>query len=282
MYILTFDVEDWFHLLDVPGARTELEWTRYPSRLEATCDLLLDELERRGQRATFFVLGWIARRHPQVVRRIHQLGHEIASHSDRHQLAYQQTPREFAEDLRRSLEALEQVTGTKVRAYRSPGFSVTARNRWVFEILAEHGIEVDCSVFPALRAHGGFPGFGCPEPAWVETNGVRIKEFPINSRTICGVPFVFSGGGYFRLFPLFLIRRWMRQSSYVMTYFHPRDIDADQPRLPGLSPWRRFRAYVGVKSGLYKLLRLLDEFPFVDLRTAVMQINWAEARVIPV
>lgn len=278
--ILTFDLEDWFHLLDFSGTRTEREWNRYPSRLPALCDRLLNELERRGQKATFFCLGWVARRHPHLVRRIHEAGHEIASHSDHHQLAYEQTPEEFSEDLKRSIDVLQQATGARVRAYRAPGFSLTPRNLWAWEVLVAHGIEIDCSIFPAHRAHGGFPEFGAAAPVWLEVNGVRIKEFPINSYSLGPWSWMFSGGGYFRLTPYRLLRRWMRSSRYVMTYFHPRDFDAEQPRIDGLTPWRRFRAYVGLRGAWLKFQRLLDEFEFVDLATAEDQVDWSQAPVV--
>lgn len=278
MRILTFDVEDWFHILDNASTRTDQQWRQYPSRLDANIDRLLDILQRYGCPATFFCLGWVAEQHPNVIKRIAAAGYEIGSHSYAHQLAYEQTPEAFATDLSRSLAVLEDLLGTKVRSYRAPGFSLKPDNVWVFDILIEHGIEIDCSIFPAARGHGGFPHFGAAEPVVVVRPGGSIKEFPINVASVFGRDLVFSGGGYFRLFPYPLVRRLADGSPYLMTYFHPRDFDPDQPRLPGLSFARRFRSYYGLREAAAKLEKLLEEFRFVDLGAADAEVDWTSCR----
>ncbi len=278
MNILTFDIEDWFHILDNASTRDVGDWANYSSRFEPVVDRLLAILEERKLKATFFCLGWMAERHPHVIRQIHGLGHEIGTHSYAHQLVYEQTHGQFTDDFKRSLAALEEATGEKVRAYRAPGFSLTRENRWVFDKLVEHGIEVDCSVFPAGRAHGGFADFGADGPALVETSNGQIKEFPINVWEAFGLKLVFSGGGYFRLLPYSTIRALTRRSPYLMTYFHPRDFDPGQPLIPGLNAIRRFKSYYGLGSAEGKLKRLLDDFEFIDLRTAVSQVDWSKAR----
>ncbi len=139
MRILTFDIEDWFHILDHGPAREEKQWDHFESRLDANVERILETLSRHKQRATFFCLGWAARRHPWVVRRIAAHGHEIGSHSNSHRLIYEQTPREFESDLRRSVDVLEQVAGQKIRAYRAPGFSIVSGCEWAFEKLVEAG-----------------------------------------------------------------------------------------------------------------------------------------------
>jgi len=219
----------------------------------------------------------VAEHHPRVIRKIHGQGHEIGTHSYAHQLAYEQTPEQFTQDFNRSLAVLEDATGVKVRAYRAPGFSLTSEARWVFEILVKHGIEVDCSVFPASRAHGGFADFGACRPTLVETRSGQLKEFPINVWEAFGLRLVFSGGGYFRLLPYSMIRALARRSPYLMTYMHPRDFDPDQPLIPGLSVVRRFKSYYGLSSAERKLERFLDDFEFVDLRTAVSRVDWSKA-----
>lgn len=274
MNVLTFDIEDWFHLLDLESTRTSMDWSRYESRVEDSAGALLDALARRGQRATFFVLGWVARQCPRLVRRIADAGYEIGSHSDQHQLVYEQRREDFEQDFDRSVKTLEDATGGRVRAYRAPGFSLTRATPWVFDALIERGIEFDCSIFPAGRAHGGFPGFGTARPVMVERNGARIKEFPINTARIAGRAMVFSGGGYFRLLPYAAIRRLMQRSPYVMTYFHPRDFDAGQPVLQGLPPARRFKSYVGIRGAMGKLDRLLQDFRFLDLAQADAAVDW--------
>ncbi|GAB3994835.1 DUF3473 domain-containing protein [Spirosoma daeguense] len=274
MNILTFDIEEWFHILDNKSTKTEADWGQYETRIHRNMDLIFKLLDETNSRATFFCLGWVADKHPDVIRRIDAAGYEIATHSYAHQLAYEQTPAEFQSDLERSIKHLQDLTGKKVRSYRAPGFSIKAYNRWVFPILIEQGIEIDCSVFSARRAHGGDASLGMFEPGYLNVNGTLLKEFPINTQPILGQDLIFSGGGYFRLFPYSLIKQLTRQSNYVMTYFHPRDFDADQPMIPGLSRARQFKSYYGLKGCWPKLKQLLQEFPFVDLAEADHQVDW--------
>jgi len=199
-----------------------------------------------------------------------------------HQLVYELTPDQFKADLHDAIRAIEDAVGKKVTSYRAPGFSVTASCPWFFEALIEQGIEVDSSIFPAPRAHGGYPGFGAARPARVQTPSGIIKELPINIKTVLGKPIIFSGGGYFRLIPLSLLRRWIDNADYVMTYFHPRDFDPGQPVIEDLSPIRKFKSYVGLDSSLAKLDAILDECNCIDLQTAVASVDWEKAKVISI
>lgn len=280
MNILTFDIEEWFHILDNDSTKTEAEWSGYEKRLDQNMERLFELLERKNQKATFFCLGWVAREYPHIIRCIHEKGYEIATHSDKHQLAYEQSRGEFTEDLKRSIESIEQITGEKVRAYRAPGFSLKEENKWVFEVLAENGIEIDCSVFPSARSHGGFASFGHAEPAIVEMNGIQLKEFPINLYEVAGRNMIFSGGGYFRLLPYWMIKLMMKRSDYVMTYFHPRDFDPDQPMIEELSAIRKFKSYYGLGSAFDKLEKLISDFEFIDLNEAVGRVEWDKAKRI--
>lgn len=280
MNILTFDIEEWFHLLDHPGTRTEADWHKFPVRIHQNMDRILEVLSENNQSATFFCLGWVARKYPEIIRQIADAGYEIATHSDLHQLAYQQNRNQFSEDLSRSIQSLESLTGKKIRAYRAPGFSLKEENKWVFDELMKNGIEIDCSIFPAKRAHGGFENFGQQQPCWVEMNGVRLKEFPINVSSIGNFPLIFSGGGYFRLLPTFLLDRLWKKHSYIMTYFHPRDFDAEQPMIEDLSYLRKFKSYYGLSTAMGKLEFLIKKFPFVDLAEAEQLIDWEDARVV--
>ncbi|HHS84249.1 MAG TPA: DUF3473 domain-containing protein [Gammaproteobacteria bacterium] len=282
MKILTFDIEEWFHILDNNSTKTEKEWAQFPSRIEENVDRILDLLERKNQSATFFCLGWIALKYPAVVRKVADKGHEIGCHSHMHQLVYELTPDQFKADLRDAIHAIEDAVGKKVTSYRAPGFSVTPSCPWFFEALIEQGIEVDSSIFPAPRAHGGYPRFGAARPARVQTPSGIIKELPINIKTVLGKPIIFSGGGYFRLIPLALLRRWIRNTDYVMTYFHPRDFDPGQPVIEDLSPVRKFKSYVGLDSSLAKLDAILDECACIDLQTAVASVDWEKAKVISI
>ncbi|WP_420149230.1 polysaccharide deacetylase family protein [Spirosoma sp.] len=280
MNILTFDIEEWFHILDNASTRTEAEWGRYETRIYENMDRIFQLLDDTNSRATFFCLGWVADKHPDVIRRIDKAGFEIATHSYAHQLAYEQSPADFQTDLVRSIKHLQDLTGKKVRSYRAPGFSIKEYNRWVFPILVEQGIEIDCSVFSARRAHGGDASLGMFEPGYLNVNGTLLKEFPINTASVLGQDLIFSGGGYFRLFPYPMIKELMRRSNYVMTYFHPRDFDPGQPMIPGLSRARQFKSYYGLKNCLPKLRQLLIDFPFVDLAQAEQAVNWNE--IVPV
>jgi polysaccharide deacetylase family protein (PEP-CTERM system associated) len=280
MNILTFDIEEWFHLLDHPGTQTEDDWAKFPIRIHENMDRIMEMLAENKQSATFFCLGWVARKYPEIIRQISDAGYEIATHSDLHQLAYQQNRNQFSEDLSRSIQSLESLTGKKIRAYRAPGFSLKEENKWVFDELLSNGIEMDCSIFPAKRAHGGFENFGQQEPCWVEMNGVRLKEFPINVSSLANFPLIFSGGGYFRLFPTFMLDQLWKNQSYVMTYFHPRDFDAGQPMIEDLSFLRKFKSYYGLSSAMGKLEFLIKKYPFIDLATAEQEIDWEKARVV--
>jgi len=276
MNILTFDVEDWFHLLDNPATADEERWGGFEPRIHQGLDRIFAALERHQHRATFFCLGWVAEKYPEIIRRIDALGYEVASHSNRHQLVYNQTPMAFREDLSRSIALLEDVTGKKVKAYRAPGFSFIRGNPWAFEALIELGIEVDSSIFPAPRGHGGYDNFGSAQPTILTCGGGEIKEFPINLGNILGKRIVFSGGGYFRLLPYFLIQKMTKQSKYIMTYFHARDFDAEQPVLE-LPFHRKFKSYVGLKGAYEKFDRWLGENNFIDLEHACGTVNWGRA-----
>jgi polysaccharide deacetylase family protein (PEP-CTERM system associated) len=278
MKILTFDIEEWFHILDNDATKTEAEWEGFESRIHGNMDKIHEMLG--DQKATFFCLGWVARKYPEVLKDIDRRGHEIATHSDLHQLAYEQNRQTFEQDLERSIKSIEDVIGKKVRAYRAPGFSLMEQNKWVFEVLMKNGIEIDASIFPAERSHGGFAQFGHAEPCWIDIDGMRMKEFPINLSSFAGKNLIFSGGGYFRLFPYPLLDFMTKNSDYVMTYFHPRDFDAEQPMVPGLNFVRKFKSYYGLKGCLSKLDKLIKKHDFVDIRTAEASIDWEKAKVV--
>ena len=280
MNILTFDIEEWFHILDNDSTKTEAEWKNYEPRIHQNMDRIFDMLEKHNQKATFFCMGWIAEQYPEVIKQISDKGYEIGSHTQRHQLIYEQTPKEFKKDVERSIKTLEDISGKKVRSFRAPGFSIVEDNVWAFEALAELGIEIDCSVFPAPRIHGGLPNFSPAQPTIIDIKGHKLKEFPINTYKLLGKDVIFSGGGYFRLFPYSLLKRYTRKSDYVMSYLHPRDFDPNQPVIPELSKSRKLRSYVGLKGALNKLDKWLTDFYFIDLETADKQIDWEKAKIV--
>ena len=228
MNILTFDVEEWFHLLDNDSTRSEAEWVRYPVRIYENMDRIFRILEDTDTKATFFIIGWIARTYPDLVRRIAEK-YEIGSHTMNHQLVWQQDRATFKEDVSSSIKMLEDITGKPVKYFRAPGFSIRESEAWAFDVIKECGIEIDCSVFPAPHAHGGIPSYGKGIPSIIRHGSVEIKEFPITTKELFGHHIIFSGGGYFRLFPYSLIKKWAKENSeYMLSYIHPRDLDAGQ------------------------------------------------------
>lgn len=282
MNILTFDVEEWFHILDNESTKTADTWNNYECRIHKNVERILDLLNRHDQIATFFCLGWIVDEYPDVIKQIVRNGHNVGSHSCMHQLAYEQSPEEFGRDLERSIKTLEDVSGQKVNTFRVPGFSITENTKWAFEILVAQGIEFDCSVFPARRGHGGMPSYREGVPSIIRYNGIELKELPISYATVFDRPVVFSGGGYFRLCPYTLIKHWTKKSNYVMSYLHPRDFDPDQPVIRDLSLIRKFKSYVGVGRAAAKLERWLSDFEFIDVETAVERIDWAQVPVVDI
>ena len=206
MNILTFDLEDWFHFLDFHPTRFPPHWERHKSSVEKNTHIILSFLKENNLKATFFSIGWITQKHPELIKEIHNNGFDIGVHSHEHQLIFEQRRSDFKEDLEVSVKTLENLIGKKVRMYRAPGFSVDKRSPWFFELLHNYGIEIDGSVFPTKRIHGGYPAYPFYEPHLIKGNHFRIKEFPINTYQIYGRQLVFSGGGYFRLFPYFIIK----------------------------------------------------------------------------
>lgn len=280
MNILTFDVEEWFHLLDNDSTRSEEQWKRYEVRIHENIDRIFRILEDTDTKATFFIIGWIAKTYPEVVKRIAEK-YEIGSHTMTHQLVWQQTPDEFRQDVDSSIKLLQDLTGQQVKYFRAPGFSIRESEAWAFEILHDLGIEVDCSVFPAHHAHGGMASYGDGVPAIIDINGKQIKEFPISTREVNGHHIIYSGGGYFRLFPYWLIKKWANENpDYLLSYIHPRDLDPGQPMIKELPLSRKFKSYVGLKGADRKLRRMLTDFNFTDLSSGLAEYDWDKAKHI--
>lgn len=280
MNILTFDVEEWFHLLDFDATRGEEQWGNYEVRIYENVERILNLLEETNTKATFFIIGWVAKTYPDLVRKIAEK-YEIGSHTMTHQLVWQQSPQEFRNDVEASVKLLEDITGKKVTSFRAPGFSIRESEKYAFEILHELGITTDCSVFPAQHAHGGMPSYTEPVPSIIKYNGVQIEEFPVTYKDITGKHLIYSGGGYFRLFPYPLIKKWSKESDkYLMSYIHPRDLDGGQPVLEGLPLARRFKSYVGVKGAEKKLRNYLKDFDFMDIQSARKIIDWDKVPVV--
>lgn len=278
MNILTFDIEDWYNCDFITP---NLNWNKFEVRIYLGVERILSELEKQQVKGTFFCLGWVAERHPNIIRDIHSAGHHIGCHSYKHELVTQLVKSDFKKYTEKSKKLLEDLIGASVNTYRAPGFSIKKDNTWAFEILSELGFEYDCSVFPAAHDYGGFPELGISQPAIIQlSNGGQLKEFPMSTHSFLGKQIVFSGGGFFRLFPYWLINRWTKQLSYNMTYFHPRDFDHKQPVLDTLPPIRKFKSYVGLKSSFPKFQKYLKDFEFVNITEANNLISWDNTRVI--
>jgi polysaccharide deacetylase family protein (PEP-CTERM system associated) len=276
--VLSFDVEEHFRIeaaagLDIPRALR----SQYRGRVAPAVDWLLGELDRRGQTATFFVVGELAAEQPAVVRAIQGAGHEVASHGWDHRRVLELTPETFREDLRRSKDALEQVLGGPVLGYRAPTFSITRRNPWAIDVLAEAGLLYDSSIYPVRHDRYGVPE--APRaPFVVEGLERSLVELPPATLRLGGYHLPAGGGGYFRLFPLSVVEGAMRQGQrdcsppVAMLYFHPWEFDPDQPRLP-LRRMSRWRTYVGVGRSRPRLSRLLARHRFVRAVDALGRIQ---------
>ena len=278
MNILTFDIEDWYNCDFISQ---DFNWSKFEVRIYDGVNRILDELDRQDKKGTFFCLGWLAENHPGIIREIYDRGHQIGCHSYQHELSYRFTVEEFIADTAKAKKLIEDVIGVKINSFRAPGFSITKDNTWALERLAEMGFKYDCSIFPAPHDYGGMPLYGAGVPKIIELKGgLEIKEFPINIYRLFGKNLVFSGGGFFRLFPYFLIRYFTNRSNYVMTYFHPRDFDFGQPIVQNLPLARRFKSYVGIKSAFKKFHRYLSEYKYYNVEQADKIIDWSKVERI--
>lgn len=266
--VFSVDVEDWFHILDVPSTPPLSAWDGLPSRVEPNFTRLLDLLDGAGVRATCFFLGWVAEKFPQLPREAARRGHEVASHGHAHRLVHTQTRAEFLADVTRARAALEDIVGAPVEGYRSPGFSLNENTGWFFEALLEAGYRYDSSVFPAAHGHGGLQT-ARTAPHWRDYASGSLGEFPISVTEVLGRRMCFFGGGYLRVFPYAAISRMARRVEEdgrpVVFYVHPREIDPDHPRLP-MSAKRRFKSYVGLRTTETKLRRIFRDFPLTTFR----------------
>lgn len=277
MKILTFDIEDWY-CRDMTNS--DRNWANKQVRIYEGVDMILSALEKRQLKGTFFCLGWLAEYHPSAIKKIADAGHQIGCHSYQHDVATRFTPKGFKEDIYRAKSLLEDVTGKCVELYRAPAFSVTTENLFIFEVLSELGFTTDCSIFPAVRDDGGMPSYGSVEPSIIEYNGVKIKEFPIHPYSFLGRNIVYSGGGYFRLFPYSVIRYLTRKQDYVMSYFHTADFDTEQAPLDYLPKWNQIKCSIGLKGAYKKFEKYLSDFNFINIEEADKLIDWDKCKKI--
>nr|WP_314632557.1 XrtA system polysaccharide deacetylase [uncultured Janthinobacterium sp.] len=260
---LTIDVEDYFQVSAFAPHIDRADWPRLECRVEANIERILLLLERRRIHATFFTLGWIAKRYPAMLRRVAQAGHEVASHGYGHLRASEQSPAQFAEDVRRSKAILEQLTGQAVLGYRAPSFSIGAANLWAFDILQQAGYRYSSSIYPIRHDHYGMPA--SPRFAWRPRGPHGMLELPVSTVRLRGRNWPAGGGGYFRLLPYVLSRWLLRRINSLdgqagIFYFHPWELDPGQPRPPGLGARTRFRHYLNLGRMEARLARLTHDF----------------------
>jgi polysaccharide deacetylase family protein (PEP-CTERM system associated) len=260
---MTIDVEDYFQVSAFEQHIPRSAWDSLPCRVERNLDLILDLLDRHGAHATFFTLGWIAERYPALIRRIVESGHELASHGYSHGRAHEQTHDEFREDVRSAKRLLEDVSGTGVKGYRAPSFSIGRMNLWALECLEAEGYTYSSSIYPIQHDHYGMPD--APRFLHRPQNVQGLIEIPVTTVRVWNKNFPAGGGGYFRLLPYSVSSWCMRRVNRLdrqscVFYFHPWEIDPDQPRQHGVGIKTRFRHYVNLSRMRDRIDRLLRDF----------------------
>ncbi len=278
---LSIDVEEWFHILNLPTSPAPSSWHELEPTVERNTERLLEILDEAATSATFFILGWVAQQYPSLVTRIAEAGHEVACHGDMHELCYEQGEAAFEEDLKRARGRLEELTTEPILGYRAPGFSILRETPWAFDVIERLGFQYDSSVFPASRNHGGVSDAPM-HPYSIETaSGAALAEFPMTVARLGPLRVAFAGGGYLRLFPYTLVRRGIEQVNSAgqpaCIYVHPREIDPGHPRMK-MSWGRRFRSYVNLDSTEPKLLRLLSDFELAPLADILRERGLLSAR----
>lgn len=269
---MTVDVEDYFHVSAFEGVVPRSQWPGLESRVYRNTEQVLAILDEAGVTATFFVLGWVAERHRSLVRRIAARGHEIASHGYAHRLVYDQSPEAFRQDVQRAKHLLEDITAVRVDGFRAPSYSITPRSLWAFDALIEAGYRYDTSVFPIRHDRYGIP-VSARHMYRIDRPGGSLIEVPASATRFAGTNLPVAGGGYFRILPYGWTRWGIKRINQVegrsaTFYFHPWEIDPDQPRLVA-GPLSRFRHYRNLHLTEDRLRRLLKEFPFGTLRQTI-------------
>jgi len=258
----TVDVEDYFHVSAFASVIRPENWDHYACRVEQSTRTILELAAKHSTRGTFFILGWVADRYPQLVREIQSAGHEIGCHSYWHQLIYELGPQRFRSDLIKARDCLQWITGSPVKLHRAPSFSITEKSLWALDILIEEGFQIDSSIYPVHHDRYGIPG-SPTSPHIIATRVGQIHEFPGMTCNVAGMTVPVGGGGYLRLFPWAVTSRLLhqirKQQRPLNVYLHPWEVDVDQPRIAA-SLRSRFRHYQNLKTMAPKLSKMLTEF----------------------
>lgn len=278
---LTVDVEDYFHVSAFSQSIQRESWGTLETRVERNTNRLLEIYEAAGVSATFFVLGWVAEKFPQLVTAIVDAGHELACHGFSHQLIYKQSPEEFREETVRAKKLLEDISGIRVRGYRAASYSITPKSTWAVSTLIEAGFDYDSSIVPVRHDLYGFSG-ASPYPYRLRTaSRQEIIEFPPSTVEKFGVRIPIGGGGYFRLFPYWFSRWGLRQINQVdeqpfSFYLHPWEIDPGQPRVA--TGWKsKFRHYNNLDKFEPRMARLLNDFHFTTMSDVLQDLELGSA-----
>lgn len=264
---MSIDVEDYFQVAAFKNNINPNQWDEFPCRIEQNMEIVMAALDRNGVKATFFTLGWIAKRYPQMVRRIVAQGHELASHGYGHQMISDLTPKAFEEDIRSAKAILEDISGTAIYGYRAPSFSITRNTLWAHEILTKTGHTYSSSVYPIAHDLYGIP----EAPRFAYPANANLMEIPATSVRIGNKNFPASGGGFFRLFPLELSKAIIAKvnrddNQSAIFYCHPWEFDPNQPKVANASAKSRFRHYINLKSNTAKFDKLLGAFNWAPMR----------------
>jgi len=270
----TVDVEDYFQVEGFAQVVDRSSWDGFRTRVRASTATLLEMLAQRKVRATFFVLGWVAQKHPEIVRELAAAGHEIASHGMSHRLIYTQTPVEFRRETREAKALLEDLCQRPVVGYRAATYSITRSSLWALDVLCEEGFQYDSSIFPMRHDRYGIPDAETRPHVLTAPGGGRLVEFPISVMRYGGVRIPVAGGGYFRLFPYWFtrwaLRRFNQRQQEFVFYVHPWEVDPGQPRIRA-SALSRFRHYLNLDRCAQRLGRLLDDFEFDTMHAVLAQ-----------
>jgi polysaccharide deacetylase family protein (PEP-CTERM system associated) len=266
-HILTFDIEDWFHIIDVPHLNDTTSWHKLPSIVEKNTERILRLLSECNVKATFFCLGWIADKYPSLIRAIDNDGHEIACHSYWHFPVYRQSMDIFKDETKRTIDILSSITGKRIKGYRAPSFSIIHGSEWAIEVLIEMGFQYDASILPAKRTHGGYPSFPNNPALFVVSENQSLPELPMTVFKFGSMSMPFTGGGFFRVLPYTVIRKgfnWLERKGIPgVVYLHPRDLDFDYS-LPQMAYMKRLRASCGLRHTEGRIRRLMNDYSFLS------------------
>ncbi len=279
LHILTFDIEEWYHLYNHPERYLNGQRGKYPYSLEWETNRIFNFLEERNIKATFFWLGVEAERHPLLIRKLIDYGHEIGVHSFSHLKIGKMDKMNFKRNTEKAVKTIEDFTGEKVKSYRAPNFSLTKKRIWALEILKELGIERDSST--VVRRQFGNQLLP-PAPIIIKHNGIAMQEFPVSSLSMLWYEYKYASSGYFRITPYKFLNHKMTTAPYLMSYFHPRDFDLLIHKKIGGNPYLKFKYRIGTQHAFQNLNRLSENIYWISLQDASQSMNWEKADVIQI